>query len=167
MEAQGREKNRQPKQGRMPGGMTMMPKIPNPPVDPENEEFVVFVRSAKIGQWVPATMVKGSAAANTLVKSMDSQQLSKDTLIRNIGESVYSNKKELMKGAAKSQPMLRMATEVQFGFKVRNKGKPEEWYRPVDIIILPPEGQLPKAPLSEVGDTVDKVKEGFQNMFRR
>merc|ERR1719181_2550362 len=142
------------------GQPKMRPKIPNPPVDPDNEEFVVFVRSKRFGPWVPCTMVKGSSVANQLVKAID-QQLSRDTLIRNVGTSVYENQKDLMKGAVKAAPNLAVASAVEFGFKVRDKTKPEEWYMPKDIIVLPPKDDLPKAPLDGVGNAIDNVKDSF------
>jgi hypothetical protein len=155
------ERKRNPKSA----SQRLQPKIPNPPVDPENEEFVVFIRSKRFGPWVPCTMVKGSAVANNLVKAID-QQLSKDTLIRNVGTSIYENSKDLLKGAVKMQPSLAVANEVEYGFKVRDKTKPEDWYKAVDIIPIPPKDQLPKAPLDGVGEAVDNVKESFSKMFR-
>lgn len=140
--------------------------IPSPPVDPDNEEFVIFVRSKKLPIWTPATLIKGTAAANQLVKSLsDENSLQKDTLIRSIGESVYSNAKDLMKAAKRSSKALQFATEVEFGFKIRDKNNPKEWYFPKDIIILPPEDQLPKAPLDGVGKAFDNVKESVSNLF--
>ena len=41
-----------------------------PPTDPENEEFVIFVRCEQRPQWLPVTIVKGGNAANALVKQM-------------------------------------------------------------------------------------------------
>jgi hypothetical protein len=61
---------------------------PTPPVDPDNAEFVIFVRAKKFPQWFPLSVVKGGSAANVLVKAMESElgrKLSGNTLVRNIG----------------------------------------------------------------------------------
>lgn len=61
---------------------------PTPPVDPENEEFVLFIRAKKFPQWYPLSVVKGGAQANVLLKAMQNdlgKLLYGKTLIRNIG----------------------------------------------------------------------------------
>jgi hypothetical protein len=153
-----------PEKMRMPNKGRLQPKIPVPEVDKDNEEFVVFVRSKMLPAWVPCTMIKGTSVANQLVKSINTQ-LSKDTLLRNIGESVYSNSKDLLKGATRAAPNLAYARAIEYGFKVRDKSKPEEWYKPVDIIVIPPKDQLPKAPLEGVGKVFDNVKDGMSKVF--
>jgi len=158
----GRERMGGP--GRQRGG----PEIPIPPVDPDNEEFVIFVRSKKLQMWVPCTMIKGTNAANQLVKSLGDtgKSLQKDTLIRSLGESVYGNQKELLKAAKKSSPMLGYAKEFEFGFKVRDKTNPKEWYIPKQIVIIPPKDELPEAPLAGATKAFDSVKDSIGNMFK-
>ena len=49
-------------------------------------------------QWFPLSVIKGSAAANTLVKSLDSEwgkKLYGKTLIRQIGMSLYRDRKNI------------------------------------------------------------------------
>lgn len=61
---------------------------PTPPVDPANEEFVLFIRAVKFPQWYPLSVVKGGSAANVLVKAMEAdfgKLLYGKTLVRNIG----------------------------------------------------------------------------------
>ena len=43
---------------------------PTPPVDPDNEEFVLFIRATKFPQWYPLSVVKGGAQANVLLRAM-------------------------------------------------------------------------------------------------
>eukprot|EP00746_Dinoflagellata_sp_MGD_P165716 gnl/MRDRNA2_/MRDRNA2_95154_c0_seq1.p1 gnl/MRDRNA2_/MRDRNA2_95154_c0~~gnl/MRDRNA2_/MRDRNA2_95154_c0_seq1.p1 ORF type:complete len:289 (-),score=57.88 gnl/MRDRNA2_/MRDRNA2_95154_c0_seq1:113-979(-) len=158
------------KRERMKGGGQgqRRPEIPIPPVDPDNEEFVIFVRSKKLQMWVPCTMIKGTNAANQLVKSLGDtgKSLQKDTLIRSLGESIYGNQKELLKAAKKSSPMLGYAKEFEFGFKVRDKSNPKDWYIPKQIVTIPPEGELPEAPLAGATKAFDSVKESITNMFK-
>ena len=80
-EAKGKSRMRQggPKQ--------QMQRPPTPPVDPDNAEFVVFVRATKLPRWIPFTIVKGGTQANLLVKGMDGnfgKEFYKTTLINNI-----------------------------------------------------------------------------------
>lgn len=162
------ERNRPPgmkRGGKM--GQGGQPQIPTPPVDPDNEEFVIFVRSKSLPMWVPCTMIKGTSAANQLVKQFGQigQNLAKDTLVRNIGESVYGNSKELIKAARKSSLNLKYATAFEFGFKIRDKTKPTDWFIPKDIIVLPPKDQLPQAPLAGAQNALSNVKDSLSNMF--
>jgi len=44
-----------------------------PPIDPDNEQFVIYVRSKKgLKTWFPLNVVTGGSTANTLVKGLDS-----------------------------------------------------------------------------------------------
>ncbi len=61
---------------------------PTPPIDPDNAEFVLFIRAVKFPQWYPLSVVKGGSAANIIVRAMESdfgKLLYGKTLIRNIG----------------------------------------------------------------------------------
>lgn len=61
---------------------------PTPPVDPANEEFVLFIRARKFPQWYPLSVVKGGAQANVILKAMQNdlgKLLYGKTLVRNIG----------------------------------------------------------------------------------
>lgn len=68
------------------------PKIPTPPVDPDNEEFVVFVRAVQMPRWIPFTVVKGGTQANVLVKAMKGNFGTKfynKTLVNNIAQVCF------------------------------------------------------------------------------
>ena len=55
----------------------------------------------QIPGWNPVTIVKGGPAANALCRGLDSEwgkKLVGKTLIRNIAQSIYSNRKQLEKG---------------------------------------------------------------------
>ena len=72
----------------MPAHKTAAQAPPTPPVDPNNAEFVIFVRAVKYPQWYPLSVMNGGPAANVLVKAMESdlgKKLSGNTLVRNIG----------------------------------------------------------------------------------
>ena len=70
------------------GALCGMQLPPTPPVDPANEEFVLFIRATKFPQWYPLSVVKGGAQANVLLRAMQNdlgKLLYGKTLIRNIG----------------------------------------------------------------------------------
>ncbi len=52
----------------------------------------MFVRSKKLKQWVPLSVIKGGTSANLLIKSMESEWgkvLYGKTLVQNIAEALY------------------------------------------------------------------------------
>ncbi|KAK9842444.1 hypothetical protein WJX81_000494 [Elliptochloris bilobata] len=135
---------------------------PTPPVDPDNVEFVIFVRAKKFPQWYPLSVVKGGQAANVLVKAMESElgrKLSGNSLVRNIGTVVYKERPKIEQMVRTNMPMLKTFKEFEYGFKIRDKRKPKNWYLPENITIIPPE--------SELGTTVvDNVKNFFTGALK-
>lgn len=135
-------------------GAQQRPQMPpTPPVDPDNEEFVLFVRSKKLPQWIPLSVVKGGTSANLLVKSMKgsfAQSTFRDTLVRNIGEVLYKDRVEIENSLKTQFPMMKNATAFEYGFKIRDKTRPNAWYVAEDIMMIPPEGELPKPPVEEL-----------------
>lgn len=78
---------------RQGGPKQQMNRPPTPPVDPDNAEFVVFVRATKLPRWIPFTIVKGGNQANLLVKAMDGnfgKEFYKTTLVNNIASVRFS-----------------------------------------------------------------------------
>ena len=58
-------------------------------MDPNNVEFVLFIRAVKFPQWYPLSVVKGGSAANVLARAMEyelGRLLYGKTLVRNIGQ---------------------------------------------------------------------------------
>lgn len=137
---------------------------PTPPVDPENAEFVLFVRSKKLPQWVPLTIMKGGGPANLLVKGLDSdlgRALAMKTLTNNIGQAVYRDR-AAMESALRSQyPPLKAAKELEYGYKIRDKENPKAWYLATDVNLIPPEAEV------QPGNVGDNVKDFFATTFGR
>lgn len=136
---------------------------PTPPVDPDNEEFVIFVRSKKLPQWVPLSVVKGGAAANMLVKGLDTEfmrETTVGTLVNNIGRAVYKDKDQIIASLRKAYPPFKEAKEFEWAFKIRERDDPKAWYLPKNLMNIPPEEELSaeKAPL-------EGVKDFFSNAF--
>jgi hypothetical protein len=62
---------------------------PTPPVDPENEQFVIFVRAKVLPRWIPFSVVTGGLQANMLVKAMNGsfgKDFYKKSLVNSLGQ---------------------------------------------------------------------------------
>ena len=132
---------------------SLLQTIPTPPVDPDNVEFVIFVRSTKLLQWMPLSVMKGGAAANILVASLENEigkKLYGNTLIDNVGKAIYQDKDAIEKTIRQQFPMFKATKEFEFGFKIRDKENPKNWYQPTDIQLIPPQDQLGTTPLDNV-----------------
>lgn len=131
-----------------------------PPVDPDNVEFVIFVRSKKLLQWMPLSIMKGGAAANLLVKSQEveiGKKLYGNALIENVAKAIYKDKSDVERTLRSQFPMFKAVKEFEYGFKIRDKENPKSWYLANDIQILPPEEEISATP-------VENVSNFFQNI---
>ncbi|GAX80645.1 hypothetical protein CEUSTIGMA_g8080.t1 [Chlamydomonas eustigma] len=153
--------------GMIPGqGEMVKVDPPTPDVDAENVEFVIFVRATnyidekmkvamKASPWVPLTIVKGSQAANFLVKTLENKWgrlLYAKTLIRQIGQAVYKDRDQIERNMKQNQPSLRTvpSSNFQYAFKIRDKTQPRDWYKSEGLTMFPPEEQLKGTALDEV-----------------
>lgn len=142
-----------------------MPQIPTPPVDPENVEFVIFVRSKKLPQWMPLSVMKGGGPANMLVKALENdlgKKLYGNTLMENVGKAIYKDRVEMEKAIRAQFPMFKSAKEFEYGFKIRDKERPKDWYLVTsDLQIIPPEEELGGSPLDAASDFFSDLGKGF------
>jgi hypothetical protein len=165
MEMYGKGKNAGRRGGNMMGKQKMQ-QPPTPPVDPDNEEFVMFVRPKRMpSMWIPYTIVTGGTQANQLVQSSKgnfAKGMFSDQLVRSMGEVVYRDQKTI-EANIKKIPMLSGYSEFEYGFKIRNKEVPEDWIKAEGVIVIPPEDELPATPVSKVTDGVKGIadKLGF------
>lgn len=111
--------------------------------------------------------IKGGSAANILVKQFDDgkNELVKNTLVRNIGQSLYKEKKDLMKLVFRQYPNLKLAKEIEFGFKIRDKTQPARWFFPEKMVLIPEEDKLPAAPLDNAGNKIKDALENFGSVI--
>ena len=103
-----------------------------PPIDPENEEFVLFARSKKsaLKNWYPFTIMVGGSQANVLVKARENEiteKLTGNTLAKTLGATLYKEKSKVEDMVKERVPYLKNAKELEFAFKIRNKDKPAAW----------------------------------------
>jgi hypothetical protein len=131
-----------------------------PPIDPDNEQFVIYVRSKKgFKAWYPLNVVTGGSTANTLVKGLDSdlsRELAVKSLTTNIGQAIYKETEQLEE-MCRRMPMLKNAKQLEFGFMVLDKSNPSSMFKPTaDKVFVIPEEDETRLP-------AQKMAEGFQN----
>merc|ERR1712224_423397 len=118
------------------------PEIGVPPIDEENEEFVLFARSKKsaLKNWYPFTIMVGGNQANFLVKAQQNElgkTLTGDTLAKSLGATLYKERTKVEDMVKERVPYLKVAKELEFGFKVRNKDKPASWMFTDGVSAIP------------------------------
>jgi len=132
---------------------------PTPPVDPQNEEFVIFVRSKMQRTWLPMSMVKGGWQANAIIANQRNEFGKKlfggaldDTLVRNIASAIYQDSDKIVQKLRSQIPQLKHTKQFEFGFKIRDRDVPDDWWKPEGITRIPPKEDIPKTPIENFGD---------------
>merc|ERR1712151_77400 len=133
----GKKMNRQTK------GMGQ-PEMSVPPIDPENEEFVLFARSKKsaLKNWYPFTIMIGGSQANVLVKARENEiteKLTGNTLAKTLGATLYKEQDKVVGMVKERVPYLKNAKEMEFAFKIRNKDKSASWMFTDGVEAIPDE----------------------------
>merc|ERR1711907_433421 len=133
----GKKMNRQGK------GM-QQPQVSTPPIDPENEEFVLFARSKRsaLKNWYPFTIMVGGSQANVLVKAKENEfteKLTGKTLAKTLGATLYKEQDKVVGMVKERVPYLKNAKEMEFAFKIRNKDKPASWMFTDGVEAIPDE----------------------------
>mmetsp|Transcript_11207 Transcript_11207/g.50860 ORF Transcript_11207/g.50860 Transcript_11207/m.50860 type:complete len:214 (-) Transcript_11207:1528-2169(-) len=153
--AKGKGGGRRAGKSQRPGGQPSMEQF-MPPVDPDNEQFVIYVRSKKgMRAWYPLNVVTGGSTANTLVKGLDSnlsRDMAKKSLTNNIGQAIYKDADQLQE-MCRRMPMLKAAQELEYGFMILDKKNPSSMFKPPadKVFIIPPEEetQMPAQKMTE------------------
>lgn len=133
-----------------------------PPIDPDNEQFVIYVRSKKgFKAWYPLNVVTGGSTANTLVKGLESslsKEMAKTSLTNNIGQAIYKDIDQLEQ-MCRRMPMLKAAKELEYGFMILDKENPGGMFKPAadKVFVIPPEEET-RMPAQKVANALDKVK---------
>lgn len=105
--------------------------------------------------------MKGGWAANALVKGQENdlmKNMSGGALVKNISEALYKEYDEVVKAVRENYPPLKRAKELEFGFKIRDKTKPDDWYKANGVQALLPREEVGKS-------VVDNVVSGVQGLF--
>merc|ERR1711920_146039 len=138
------------------------PEMPVPPIDKDNEEFVLFARSKRsaLKNWYPFTIMVGGSQANLLVKAREneiSKAMTEGTLGKSLGATLYKEKDKLNEMVKERVPYLKVAKELEYGFKVRNKDKPQTWMFADGVEAIPAEEDC-KGVLDKMNDFVSSFK---------
>lgn len=102
--------------------------------------------------------MKGGWSANALAKAQGTKwgrNLYGETLIKNIGQAFYQEINKVESSIRQNIPALKNASEFEYGFKIRDKENPNDWYKTEDIQLLPPKSEV------ESGGIIDNVKNLF------
>lgn len=111
-------------------------------------------------RWIPFTVVKGGTQANVLVKAMEGnfgKQFYSKTLINNIAQAVYKDKEKINNSIRNSMPGYSNFEDFEYGFKIRNKEKPESWWEAEEIVVLPEESEVPDNPIESLKQSVGSI----------
>lgn len=129
-----------------------------PPAEDDNPRFVVFIRSKNVPRWYPLNIISGGTTAKIMVAGKDTpvgKFLYEGALTRNLAAVVYKDEKEIRKIALKQYPVLKAASELQYGYKLIDPKNPNSALYSSDIIKIPPQ--------EELKPVVEKVKDFFGN----
>jgi len=88
-----------------------------------------------------------------------------DTIVKNLAEALYKDYGAIVGQVKRQYPMLKAAKELEFGFKIRDKEAPAEWYMPKDIKVFPSRDELaamPDNPVEAVGKGIKKLGDMFK-----
>lgn len=138
--------------------------VPDIPIDPQNPQFVIFVRSTKLPFWYPVNVITGGSQAKLLLRTMESrfgQTLVESNLLKQLGKSLYENKQELLEGVYKQYPNLQNAEQLQFGMRILDKEDVRRSLMPnaEGIKLIPPEEEC-KMVLDEARDAMQNFNLG-------
>lgn len=163
--AKGKQSNRRQTNPSQNGSMEQY----LPPVDPDNEQFVIYVRSKRgLKTWFPLNVVTGGSTANTLVRGLDSslsREMAVKSLSNNIGQALYKEKEKLEE-LVRKMPMLKSCKEFEFGFCVLDKKNPSSMFKPLDkdVFIIPREEDT-QLPVQKVTTKLKNMGDSLKNLF--
>ena len=140
-----------------------------PPIDPDNEQFVIYVRSKKgFKSWYPLNVVTGGSTANTLVKGLESnlsRELALTSLTNNIGQAIYKDITQLEE-MCRRMPMLKAAKELEYGFMILDKANPSSMFKPQsdEVYVIPPEEDT-KMPAQKAAEGLQNAADKVKNLL--
>merc|ERR1711924_548578 len=149
-------------------GMMQQQRYQEPPIDPDNEEFVLFARSTEdpFPTWYPVTILQGGSQANLLVRARENEitkMLTGNTLAKSLGVTLYKEREKVEDMARKNQPFLKKAKTMEFALKVRQKDVPKSWMKADKTLDHPAGGGLQGHPGQTPGHGGPRLREGHGN----
>ncbi len=76
---------------------------------------------------------------------------------------VYNDRSKIEAMVKRGLPMMKNFKEFEFGFKIRDKTRPNDWYFAENITIIPPEDQLRGTVADQVSDWWKGITGGTKN----
>lgn len=74
-------------------------------------------------------------------------------------QTVYADRKKIEGMVKRMMPMLKNFSDFEYGFKIRDKTRPKDWYFAENITIIPPEAELR-------GTVVDQISDWWSNLTK-
>uniref|UniRef100_A0A7S0QY08 Uncharacterized protein n=1 Tax=Pyramimonas obovata TaxID=1411642 RepID=A0A7S0QY08_9CHLO len=136
-----------------------------PPLDPENPQFMIYVRSKAVPQWYPVSVVTGGSAAKGLIKMAEGNfaaQFGSDALTRNVGSVIYKDEQQIRSLVIRQYPLLKKAKALEWGYKVLDAtlDPKKQLMSFAGVVKIPEESEL-KAPVEKAADKVKSLFGGF------
>lgn len=133
-----------------------------PPLDPDNPQFMIYVRSKAVPQWYPVSVVTGGSAAKGLIKMAEGNigsQFGSDALTRNVGSVIYKDEAQIRSLVIRQYPLLKKAKQLEWGYKILDPevDAKKQLMSFSNVIKIPEQSEL-KAPVEKAAD---KVKSFF------
>ena len=72
-------------------------------------------------------------------------------------QEVYKDKMKIIRSIKDNMPGYKNFTEYEFGFKVRDKDRPESWIDADEVVILPEPEEVPEGPLEGLKASVGSL----------
>lgn len=75
-------------------------------------------------------------------------------------QAVYKDRDKIVQSIKDNMPGYKTFTEYEFGFKVRDKARPEAWIDSDEVVILPEQEEVPAGPF-------EGLKASIGSLFNR
>lgn len=72
-------------------------------------------------------------------------------------QAVYKDREKIVRSIKDNMPGYKNFTEYEFGFKVRDKDRPEAWMDSDEVVMLPEQQELPQGPLEGLKASVGSL----------
>lgn len=77
-------------------------------------------------------------------------------------QAIYKDKEKIAQQIRDNMPGYKTFTEFEYGFKIRDKEKPDAWHEPDNIVLLPPEDEIPSNPVEGFKSSLGRLFGGDQ-----
>ena len=73
---------------------------------------------------------------------------------------VYNDRRKVEAMVRRSLPMMKNFKDFEYGFKIRDKSRPNDWYFAENITVIPPPEQLRGTVVDQVNDWIERTFKG-------